>query len=160
MKRVLALFTLIALLAVIVAFTVASSSTGAPSGGQEKFRRTHPDKKIANQYIVVLKDTVGDVDAEAVRLSRDYSGDRGGGHTYRRAIKGFSVRMTEPQATRLANDTRVAFVEEDGIVSIDTTQTGATWGLDRIDQQNDGPVNRSKNPSNQYANDHKQVAPV
>jgi subtilisin family serine protease len=137
MKRVLALFTLIALLAVIVAFTVASSSTGASSsGGQEKFRRTHPDKKIANQYIVVLKDTVGDVDAEAVRLSRDYAGDRGGGHTYRRALKGFSVRMTEQQAAKLANDTRVSFVEEDSVVSIDTTQTGATWGLDRIDQRN------------------------
>jgi len=43
--------------------------------------------------------------------------------------------MSEQQATRLANDPRVDYVEEDGVVSIVTTQTGATWGLDRIDQR-------------------------
>src|SRR6185369_17040333 len=68
--------------------------------------------------------------------ARDFDGDRNGGFTYNRAIKGFSVRMSEKQALRLADDPRVAFVEEDGVVSIDTTQTGATWGLDRIDQRN------------------------
>jgi subtilisin family serine protease len=37
---------------------------------------------------------------------------------------------------RLADDPRVAFVEEDGVVvSLGATQTGATWGLDRIDQR-------------------------
>jgi subtilisin family serine protease len=44
--------------------------------------------------------------------------------------------MPEQQAARLANDPRVEYVEEDGVVSLVTTQTGATWGLDRIDQQN------------------------
>ena len=44
--------------------------------------------------------------------------------------------MSEQQAARLANDPRVDYVEEDGVVSLGTTQTGATWGLDRIDQQN------------------------
>jgi subtilisin family serine protease len=43
--------------------------------------------------------------------------------------------MSEQQAMRLANDPRVEFVEEDGVVSLGTTQTGATWGLDRIDQR-------------------------
>lgn len=31
-------------------------------------------------------------------------------------------------------DPRVESVEEDGVVTATTTQTGATWGLDRIDQ--------------------------
>ncbi|HEY0730142.1 MAG TPA: S8 family serine peptidase, partial [Pyrinomonadaceae bacterium] len=43
--------------------------------------------------------------------------------------------MSEQQALRLANDPRVEFVEEDGVVSAGTTQTGATWGLDRVDQR-------------------------
>src|SRR5215210_8523823 len=94
------------------------------------------DKRIANQYIVVLKDDVADVEGEALRLSRDFGGDRNGGHIYQRALKGFSVRMPAAQAAKLANDPRVAFVEEDGVVSLVTTQTGATWGLDRIDQRN------------------------
>jgi subtilisin family serine protease len=43
-------------------------------------------------------------------------------------------------ARKLSDDPRVAWVEEDGEVSIDTTQTGATWGIDRIDQR-DRPLN-------------------
>jgi subtilisin family serine protease len=93
------------------------------------------EQRIPNQYIVVLKDSVGDVDSEAIRLTREFGGDREGGHTYHSAIKGFSVRMPEQQALRLANDPRVAFVEEDGVVNLVTTQSNATWGLDRIDQR-------------------------
>jgi subtilisin family serine protease len=35
----------------------------------------------------------------------------------------------------LSADSRVAYVERDSIVRASTTQTGATWGLDRIDQR-------------------------
>jgi subtilisin family serine protease len=130
MKKTLAVFALVAVSVAVLVFTAVHGQNGGP-----KFRRLRADKKIANQYIVVLKDDVADVDAEAHRLARDFNGDRSGGHTYNRAIKGFSVRMSEQQALRLADDPRVAFVEEDGVVSLDTTQTGATWGLDRIDQR-------------------------
>ncbi len=133
MKKTLALFVLVVVsLAAVVLTTVHGQDS---DGGPSKFRRMRADKRIANQYIVVLKDDVADVDSEAIRLAREFGGDRSGGHTYRHALKGFSVRMPEQQAARLANDPRVAFVEEDGVVSLVTTQTGATWGLDRIDQR-------------------------
>ena len=131
MKKTLAVF---ALVAISVAVIVLTAAHGQNSNGN-KFRRMSADKKIANQYIVVLKDDVADVDGVAHRLARDFGGDRNNGQTYHRAIKGFSVRMNEQQALRLADDPQVAFVEEDGVVSINTTQTGATWGLDRIDQR-------------------------
>jgi hypothetical protein len=79
---------------------------------------------------VVLKDDVADVDGEVRRLSRHFGGDRDGGHIYQRALKGFSARMPEQQALRLANDPRVEFVAEDGVISLGAVQTGATWGLD------------------------------
>lgn len=134
MKKTLAVFALVAISLAALVFTAVHGQNG------QKFRRVRADKKIANQYIVVLKDDVGDVESEALRLARDFDGDRSGGFTYDRAIKGFSVRMNEQKALRLADDPRVAFVEEDGVVSIDTTQTGATWGIDRIDQR-DLPLN-------------------
>ena len=132
MKKTLTLFALIVIsVAVVVLTTVHGQNPNANS----KFRRMRADKRIPNQYIVILKDNVADVDGEALRLTRDFGGDRAGGHTYHHALKGFSVRMPEEQAAKLADDPRVAFVEEDGVVNISTTQTGATWGLDRIDQR-------------------------
>ncbi|HEX6718737.1 MAG TPA: S8 family peptidase [Pyrinomonadaceae bacterium] len=133
MKKTLALFVLVAISIAVIVLTVVHGQDSNP--GQSKFRRMRTDKRIANQYIVVLKNNVADVASEAARLSHEFGGDRAGGHMYQHAIKGFSVRMSEEQAMRLANDPQVAFVEEDGVVSAVTTQTGATWGLDRIDQR-------------------------
>jgi Subtilisin-like serine proteases len=45
------------------------------------------------------------------------------------------VDMSGAQAGELARDPTVAFVEQDQVVSIANAQTGATWGLDRIDQR-------------------------
>ena len=131
MKKALALFALIVVSIGVVVLTTVQGQN--PNGN--KFRRVRADKRIANQYIVVLKDDVADVDAEAIRLSRDFAGDRNGGHTYKHSIKGFSVRMSEERAERLADDPRVKYVEEDGVVSIVATQSNPTWGLDRIDQR-------------------------
>ena len=133
MKKTLALFALVVISVAVVVLTTVHGQN--PNSNSSKFRRVRADKRIANQYIVVLKEEVADVETEAINLARDFDGDRNGGHTYHRALKGFSVRMSEQQAMRLANDPRVEFVEEDGVVSLGTTQTGATWGLDRIDQR-------------------------
>jgi subtilisin family serine protease len=45
--------------------------------------------------------------------------------------------MTEQEAIALSADPRVRYVEEDSVMQVTSvTQTGATWGLDRIDQVN------------------------
>src|SRR5438552_1678103 len=129
MKRLV--ITLVIVISIGVCAAIPSLITVRGQNGN-KFRRADVQKRIRGQYIVVLNDNT-DPDAEAIRISRDYSGDRG--HIYRRAVKGFSVRMSEESAKRLSDDPRVSFVEEDSEVSIFATQTGATWGLDRIDQR-------------------------
>ena len=57
-------------------------------------------------------------------------------HVFQHAINGFSVEMTPEEAEALSQDYRVAFVEEDGVVTADATQNNPPWGLDRIDQRN------------------------
>jgi len=133
MKKSLVLFGLITLcFALTVLVTVHSQGGGQGNG---KFRRTSAEKRIPDQYIVVLNDNVADVDQEASRLAQNHEGDRSNGHTYHQALKGFSVRMSENKAIKLAEDPQVAFVEEDSEVQASATQTGATWGIDRIDQR-------------------------
>lgn len=102
---------------------------------------------IAGQYIVVFKDelvTSASVAAIAAEMASTYGGELV--QTYDAALNGFAVKFpTETganAAAALSKDNRVAYVEPDQVVSIDdenavdTTQTGATWGLDRLDQRN------------------------
>jgi subtilisin family serine protease len=56
-------------------------------------------------------------------------------YTYQHALKGFAARMSAQAAAALARNPNVAFVEQDQEVFLSATQTGATWGIDRIDQK-------------------------
>lgn len=101
---------------------------------------------IPGQYIVVLNDdlvTSASVSAIASEMVTAYGGELL--QTYDAALNGFAVKFSlERSATALAGlsqDARVDLVEQDMTVSIaeedavNTTQTGAPWGLDRIDQR-------------------------
>src|SRR5688572_23586847 len=48
---------------------------------------------------------------------------------YEHALKGFAVSLPPGIAAKLAEDDRVAYVEQDGEVTTMATQNGATWGL-------------------------------
>src|SRR5262249_46250746 len=54
---------------------------------------------------------------------------------YQHALHGFYAQMPESQATALAKDPRVAFVETNSAIRINTTQAAPSWGLDRVDQR-------------------------
>ncbi len=88
---------------------------------------------IPDQYIVVFNENV----ADAPGLAKLLAAQEGAAlrHTYSRAIKGFSGKMSAGIAARLRANPAVAYVEQDQVVHAITTQTGATWGLDRIDQR-------------------------
>ncbi|MBA2706366.1 MAG: S8 family peptidase, partial [Gemmatimonadaceae bacterium] len=91
-------------------------------------------KLIPDQYIVVFKDHVADVRGSAEALVQAKGGELH--HTYESGIKGFSGKMTAAAAASLKNHPDVAYVEQDQRVSMTGTQSGATWGLDRVDQAN------------------------
>jgi subtilisin family serine protease len=54
---------------------------------------------------------------------------------YTHALNGFAGAISDAARQGLLRDNRVVRVEPDGIATIVTTQTSATWGLDRIDQR-------------------------
>lgn len=55
---------------------------------------------------------------------------------YTAALQGLAVELSEQRLSVLRQDSRVAYIEADQTMTADTTQSPATWGLDRIDQRN------------------------
>ena len=89
---------------------------------------------IRGQYIVVLEDRApAGADADARETARRHGGQVL--QTYGTALRGFAARLPQPAVEALSERPGVAFIEADRAVSLDATQTGATWGLDRIDQR-------------------------
>ncbi|MCP3822856.1 S8 family peptidase [Streptomyces sp. A3M-1-3] len=111
-----------------------SPAHGAPTSSPEP-RLAPSASAISDSWIVVLKDgTKSSPDSVARELVSRNQGRLT--HVYSSAVKGFATKMTQTQARKLAADSRVAYVEQDSKVALSTTQTGATWGIDRIDQRN------------------------
>jgi uncharacterized protein (TIGR03437 family) len=117
-------------LAVLVALIAIPMFAGGPKKSDIK----HSKKAIPNSYIVIFEDRVIDVATIATELTNLHRGRAK--HLYDKALKGFAIDLPAAAALALAQDPRVKYVEEDSIVTADVTQTGATWGLDRIDQRN------------------------
>ncbi|RYZ17244.1 MAG: S8 family peptidase, partial [Myxococcaceae bacterium] len=117
--------------------------------GSEQFGHTaqmiRRERAIPNEYIVVLRDSTQEVRQQgATNIARELVSFNGGRvlRTYEHTIQGFLANMSEAEAQRLLSDPRVAYVQENGLIHVSATQTGATWGIDRIDQR-DLPRNSS-----------------
>ena len=89
---------------------------------------------ITGDYIVVFKDDVDDALSKADAKILKHGGQ--GKFKYDQAIKGFAATLSADAVAALQADPDVAYIEQDQVVTANTTQTGATWGLDRIDQRN------------------------
>lgn len=118
MRKVLLATTAAAVLPLAGA-TVATAATGGSASGAGK---------PPGAYIVVL-----DEDANAKRVANEHARQHGAeiSHLYRHALRGYSARMSEKAAARVAADSRVEFVQADGTVST-AAQTLPT-GIDRVE---------------------------
>lgn len=85
----------------------------------------------ASRYIVTL--TPGSNLARAVK-DATAAGDRVT-QIYGAALLGYAADMTSARAQGLARNPNIALVEPDQAMSAIDTQSGVTWGLDRIDQR-------------------------
>ena len=118
---------------------VAACQDSNPVAGPEQ--ATAPVLSVAPQqgplrerYIVVFKGSVTDPAGETGRLIRAFGGQVH--YTYSHAIKGFAATLPSAALEGISLNPNVEFIEADGIMTVDDTQTGATWGIDRIDQRN------------------------
>ncbi|MER3479631.1 MAG: serine protease [Meiothermus sp.] len=140
-------FWWIGLLATLVACGAPRSSTDlAPLLGVDG------EKVIPGQYIVVYKDSAGVLPSlqalqaaleSGVSLQSQTAALQALGlagvrvqHVYTAALQGLAASLSDAQVSALRADPRVAYLEADQVMEASTTQSGATWGLDRIDQRN------------------------
>ena len=125
----------------LAAAACADPSRGptAPSAAPAAARSTPGEgageagQPIAGQYIVVFRDDVADVDGKVKEKAAKANAKVK--HAYKAALKGFAGELSDEAAAALRADPDVAYVEQDQVVTIDATQSNATWGIDRIDQR-------------------------
>lgn len=112
----------VSMLTLVLSFVVVGGSSAVAAAGQG-------NNKVPDQYIVVFKDNVSDVEGTVTALSVRFglSVQR----SYSHALKGFAARIPAAQLARLQADPTVAFIDQDTIMSIDA-QTTPT-GINRID---------------------------
>ncbi|GAA3114507.1 serine protease [Planomonospora alba] len=116
------------------AMAAEAATAAAPESGPV---RRPSGELVPGQYIVVLEEGAAQGAAEVREEAEELTGERGGevARTFSAGVEGFAVRASEREARLLAGDPDVAYVEQDARVGVAGTQTGPTWGLDRLDQR-------------------------
>ena len=125
-------FGLLGLASLAIAACSDAPSPVAPSAAPPRasVAATH-GSPIAGRYIVVFRQGA-DVNREASRIATKLGGKVR--YTYHSALRGMAIELPDAAAAALAAEPSIASVEQDQVMSIVSTQTGATWGIDRIDQ--------------------------
>ncbi|MFF3646446.1 S8 family peptidase [Streptomyces sp. NPDC002564] len=118
--------------AVIGAVTTLPAQAAAPAEGH--IIAADSADAVRGSYLVTLKDGSGlkAATGQGKALIAEYGGSVQ--KTFKSALNGYSAKLTEAQAKRLAADPAVASVEQNQRLRADATQSNAPWGLDRIDQ--------------------------
>jgi subtilisin family serine protease len=86
---------------------------------------------VQGHYVVVLKSGRA-TDAAAGRARKHGAGIL---RQYGTVVSGYAARLDADQLDAVRHDGDVAYVEPDQVIHTEATQSGAAWGLDRIDQR-------------------------
>jgi subtilisin family serine protease len=83
---------------------------------------------IGGEYVVVLKEGANPRSVAAISgVEPEF--------VYTAALTGFSASLNRGQLAALQHNPDVEYIEENQVMSIEATQSSATWGIDRIDQR-------------------------
>ena len=134
------------LLLVLVLITLLSACSDPAQPVADVADTTQAGPTIPGQYIVALTEQeLGTQSAQTFELSVSRVASELGVQATLplRVINGFLAEDVDRAALRrLQSDPRVAYVEQDQVMTASATQSNATWGLDRIDQRK-RPLNSS-----------------
>jgi subtilisin family serine protease len=87
-----------------------------------------PGRGIEGHYVVVVRQGADPRSVAAVAgVSPRY--------VYTAALNGFAATLNAGQLNAIRHNPAVEMVEQDQVAEVYTTQSGATWGLDRTDQR-------------------------
>ncbi|SDX56662.1 Serine protease, subtilisin family [Amycolatopsis xylanica] len=122
----------IAGIALAGAVAAATAVAGPAAAAEGAIVGAGDANSLPGSYIIVLKDDAKETPAA---LAGKYSGSVE--QVYTRSLSGFSAKIDEKHAKRLAADKSVAFVEQNKKVHAEAVQQNPpSWGLDRVDQRN------------------------
>lgn len=108
---------------------------GAPDdAGSAPVLGTDDAEAIDGSYIVVMRDGVA---ANTVSSATQQASENGGAvqYEYRAALNGFAATLPDAAVEALQANPNVEYISANKRVTINETQTDATWGLDRVDQR-------------------------
>src|SRR5687768_5604324 len=133
--RSLRFVTAMAALAALAACSTDGGDVVTPTAMEDRVApvRAAAAKGVDGAYIVVLH---SGADARSVAAVAGVSPK----FVYTAALDGFAATLNQGQLIALQHNPNVKWIEQDQVVEVSTTQTGAIWGLDRIDQR-DLPLN-------------------
>jgi subtilisin family serine protease len=122
----------LALLVTAAAGLTACSDVSNPTRpaltADAKFSVSSNAEVVPGRFMITLRD---DANPAGVAAEHGVRPD----FVYTHALTGFAGSISDAARAGLLRDARVLRVEPDGIAHTVTTQTGATWGIDRIDQR-------------------------
>lgn len=161
---------IIAILLGLLAFALMSprharAQAGGPIyiplvSGAQSSAQTTDGEIIPGRYIVRFRDAMvaGSMPDAIAQTAQAVAGAHGGEvlFVYDAALSGFSAMLPVSAVAAVTADPRVAAVEPDRVIRVETTQLNPTWGLDRIDQRA-LPLSRSYTVQSNGADVHAYI---
>ncbi|MER7764921.1 S8 family serine peptidase [Streptomyces sp. NPDC097619] len=130
-RRKIAGVSATAVVALVLGTAAALPAQAAPAEGF--IENAGAPGAIAGSYIVTLDGAKAD-SAAGRSLAAKYGAEVN--RTYKKALNGYEIKLSEAQAKRFAADPAVKSVVQNRVFTIDATQPNPpSWGLDRIDQK-------------------------
>ncbi len=134
-RRKIAGISATAVAALTLGSAAALPASAADTGARGVIQNAGAPGSVPNSYIVTLKSSAALSTATSGKtVAKRYGAqiDR----TYSAALNGYSVKVSEAQAKKLAADPAVESVVQNRTFSVSASQPNPpSWGLDRVDQR-------------------------